>query len=227
MEHVNPDETPRLDEHRGDGVLRATTRMEAFADAVFAIAFTLPIVEIGLPEAGPEFARRLIELWPAYLSYGLSTLVIGVYWAQHHFSGAIYRTAGHRFLLATLLFLASIGFIAFPTSAFAEHIINPYGRISGAQFYVGALSLTAVTWWIKWRTGVTQGEVDERIDPNYIHRLNRKYATTTALMVLALPLAFVRWEAGLALALVVTLYYVFPPETPVYLRSAPKIEGEA
>ena len=99
--------------------------MEIFADAVFAIAFTLPMVEMKLPEAGPAFERQLLELWPSYLGYALSTLVIGIYWAHHHFSGAIYRTTGHRFLLATLLFLAAIGFIAFPTRAFAEHIHDP------------------------------------------------------------------------------------------------------
>ena len=72
-----PDHRPRQDDHPGDGVTRGTTRMEIFADAVFAIAFTLPMIELKLPEAGPDFARQLLELWPAYLGYALSTLVIG------------------------------------------------------------------------------------------------------------------------------------------------------
>ena len=96
--------------------------MEIFADAVFAIAFTLPILELKLPEPGPNFVEGLLDLWPSYLGYLLSAAVIGIYWAQHHFSGAIYRTAGHHFLLATILFLTAIGFISFPTRAFAEHI---------------------------------------------------------------------------------------------------------
>jgi uncharacterized membrane protein len=84
--------------------LRSTTRLEAFADAVLAIAFTLSIVELKIPSAGPGYGSRLMELWPSYLGFGLSALVIGIYWVNHHFSGAIYRTAGHWFLLATLLF---------------------------------------------------------------------------------------------------------------------------
>ena len=153
-----PEETPHLDAHQGDGVVRATTRMEAFADAVFAIAFTIPVVAVVIPHADKFYGAKLLELWPTYLGYGLSALVVGIYWVNHHFVGAIYRTAGHRFLLATLLFLAAVGFIAVPTRAFAENILDHSARIAGALFYGGALSFAALCWWFKWRTGIAQGE---------------------------------------------------------------------
>ena len=223
---TDPAEAPRLDEHPGEGAIRGTQRMEIFADAVFAIAFTLSVVELQVPEPGPGFGARLLELWPEYLGYGLSALVIGIYWAHHHFSGAIYRTAGHHFLLATVLFLAAIGFIAFPTRAFAEHLQDPAAREAGAIFYVCALAVTAVTWLIKWKAGCATADVDDRLEPSYVRRLNRKYEWTTVLMVSAAGLAFLRWEAGLALAAAVTLFYLRAPETPVYRTEAPKIEGE-
>ena len=222
-----PNKPARQDDHPGDGVTRGTTRMEIFADAVFAIAFTLPMVEMKLPEAGPAFERQLLELWPSYLGYALSTLVIGIYWAHHHFSGAIYRTTGHRFLLATLLFLAAIGFIAFPTRAFAEHIHDPVARAAGAQFYAAALAATAVAWCVKWRTGRAMGDVDSRLDPAYVDRLDRKYTMIAVAMVAAAALSFVRWEVGLALAGTIMLYHLRPPETPLYVDKAPIVEEEA
>ena len=221
-----PDQPPRLDEHPGEGAVRGTQRMEIFADAVFAIAFTLPVVELKFPEPGPGLGDRLGELWPSYLGYALSALVIGLYWVHHHFSGAIYRTTGHHFLLATMLFLAAIGFIAFPTRAFAEHIQDPAAREAAATFYVCALAATAIAWLIKWKTGCATGDVDGRLDAAYVRRLNRKYEMTTALMVAAAALGFLRWEAGLALAALVTLYFLRAPETPVYIREAPVVEGE-
>ncbi len=222
----DPQDPPRLDEHPGEGAVRGTQRMEIFADAVFAIAFTLPLVELPMPEAGPDFGAELIALWPAYLGYLLSTLVIGLYWVHHHFSGAIYRTTGHHFLLATMLFLMTIGFIAFPTRAFAEHLHEPAAREAGAIFYVCALAAIALTWLIKWKTGCWTCDVDDRLEPAYVARLTRKYEIITASMVAAAALAFIRWEAGLALAGAVTLYHLRAPETPVYVEEAPVVEGE-
>ena len=219
------DHRPRIDEHPGEGAVRGTQRMEIFADAVFAIAFTLPVVELKIPEPGPGFGERLLDLWPSYLEYALSALVIGIYWVQHHFSGAIYRTTGHHFLLATMLFLAAIGFIAFPTRAFAEHIQDPAAREAGAIFYTCALAAIAAAWHLKWQTGCWTGDVDDRLDRNYVRRLTRKYRITTGLMLAATALVFVSWPIGLALAAAVTLFYVRAPETPVYREEAPKADG--
>jgi len=223
----DPAAAPRSDGHPGDGAVRGTQRMEIFADAVFAIAFTLPVVEFHVPEAGPDYAERLLALWPFYLGYLLAAIVIGIYWVHHHFSGAIYRTTGHHFLLATILFLIAIGFIAFPSRAFAEHIMDPEAREASAIFYVCALAATGATWLIKWKTGRWTGDVDERLDKAYVDRLDRKYVVTTALLVAAAALAFLSWPAGLALAALVTLSYLRAPETPVYVSEAPTVEGES
>ena len=223
----DPSQPPRMDEHPGEGAVRGTQRMEIFADAVFAIAFTLPALELKVPEPGPGFGGRLLELWPFYLSYALSALVIGLYWVHHHFSGAIYRTTGHHFLLATLLFLAAIGFIAFPTRAFVERLHEPEAREAAAIFYACALAATSVAWLIKWRTGCATGDVDDRLDGEYVARLTRKYRMMTALSVAAAALSVLRWEAGLALALGLVLYFLKAPETPVYVGEAPKAEGES
>lgn len=200
--------------------------MEIFADAVFAIAFTLPMVELKLPEEGRNVGHALLDLWPSYLGYLLSALVIGIYWVHHHFSGAIYRTTGHRFLLATVLFLSAIGFIAFPTRAFAEHIHDPIARITGARFYTTALAATSLAWWFKWRTGRATDDVDDRLEPAYLKRLDRRYAMMAVIMTVASAIAFWQWEAGLLVAATATLYQLRPPETPIYISEAPVVEEE-
>jgi hypothetical protein len=96
----------------------------------------------------------------------------------------------------------------------------------GGLFYALALCATGATWWIKWRTGLSRGEVDARLAPTYVRTLNRTYAVSTILMGVAAALAFVRWEAGLLLAGAVTLSYLRPPPTPVYREDAPAVEGE-
>jgi uncharacterized membrane protein len=222
----DPEATPRIDAHPGEGAVRGTQRMEIFADAVFAIAFTLPVLELKVPEDGPGFAGRLLDLWPFYLAYALSALVIGLYWVHHHFSGAIYRTTGHHFLLATLLFLTAVGFIAFPTRVLAERIMEPEARGDAAVFYAWALAALAVTWLFKWKTGCATSDVDERLDPQYVKGLHRRYEATTAAGVAGAGVSLLNWQAGLAIAIGTILFLLRAPATPVYVAAAPKADGQ-
>lgn len=220
----------RRDELEGEGAIRGTARMEAFADGVFAIAFTLPIFNIAFPATGRHgdlLARDLLTLWPDYWGYLLSSLVIGLYWVQHHFSGAIYRTTGHWFLLATVLFLTMIGFIAFPARVLAEHFPDPTARPVAAQYWVVALAITSLTWLVKWTVGCRRGQVDTRLEPAYIRHLDRNYQLIFLANAAAAALVFVRWEAGLALSSLLILWLAIPPQTPRYITESPIVEGES
>lgn len=204
--------------------------MEAFADGVFAIAITLPVVHIVLPHIqrpGKELGSDLFALWPAYLGYLIAALVIGLYWVHHHFSGAIYRTTGHWFLIATVAFLTIIGFIAFPARVLAEHLEDVAARPAAAQYLVVSLTVLAFTWLLKWTVGWRHGQIDIRLDPDYVARLNRRYIWFALLNGIAAALVFVQWEAGLALSTLLTISMVIPPETPRYLTEAPIVEGES
>ena len=226
---MDPEAPARLDDHEGEGATRGTNRMEAFADGVFAIAFTLPVVEIALPGAGrrgSELGAQLHELWPSYGGYALASFVIGLYWVHHHFSGAIYRTTGHWFLIATAVFLAMIGFIAFPARVLAEHIFEPGAQEAASRFWVTCLALLSWSWLFKWTVGRARGQVDARLDPAYVDRLNRRYWRYTLLVTGSAGLVFVHWPTGFALSSLLLLWLLRPPETPRYRTEAPAIEGE-
>ena len=223
---TDPERAVRRDSFDGDGAARGTARMEAFADAVFAIAITLPVVHFEMPEKGPHLGRELIALWPQYLGMVLASLVIGLYWVQHHFSGAIYRTTGHYFNLATVLFLTGIGFIAFPARVFAEHLPDEASRADAARYFTVSLAFLGITWLVKWTVGRRTGHVDARLERAYVHHLDRVYAISNVLLVAAAVLTLASWRAGVSLSLLVTCFYLVPPRTPEYQTAAPKVEGE-
>lgn len=65
-------------------------RLEAFSDGVFAIIITILVLEIKVPELGPDVSN--IELWHTLSEYGhiligyfLSVAVIAMFWLSHHF----------------------------------------------------------------------------------------------------------------------------------------------
>jgi uncharacterized membrane protein len=202
--------------------------MEAFADGVFAIAFTLPIFNVIAPEfreGGRHLGMDLAAAWPQDLGYLLASVIIGLYWVHHHFSGAIYRTTGHWFLLATAIFLAMIGYIAFPARIFAESLVHPAALPDAATFLVDMLALTSISWLLKWNVGMSRGNVDPRLRRNYVRRLNRRYWIKTACYVGAAIVVRFSWPVGLALAALSLLHLIWPPETPRYVETAPQIDG--
>ena len=52
-------------------------RVVAFTDGVIAIAITLLVLEIRPPADTPRLLHGLGGLWPSYLAYGLTFMLIG------------------------------------------------------------------------------------------------------------------------------------------------------
>ena len=225
----NPEAPARRDEIEGEGAIRGTARMEAFADGVFAIAFTLPIIDIVMPAPDRDGARlgtELGALMPAYAGYILASAVIGLYWVQHHFSGAIFRTTGHWFVIATSLFLAANGFIAFPARVLSEHFPDVAARPAAAQYWVVSLTVVSLAWLLKWSIGVNRGHIDPRLEPDYVRRLIRNFRLVALGNVAAAMIVFLHWPTGLMLSGLLMGWLLLPPETPRYTTEAPVIEGE-
>ena len=62
----------------------ATSRLDGFSDAVFAIAITLLVLEIRVPPPDTALGGELLRLWPSYVAHVVSFLVIGAIWMNHH-----------------------------------------------------------------------------------------------------------------------------------------------
>jgi uncharacterized membrane protein len=60
------------------------SRLEIFADAVFAIAATLLILNVSVHAPGGSLGAALERSWPQYAAYAVSFLIIGIWWVNHH-----------------------------------------------------------------------------------------------------------------------------------------------
>ena len=57
-------------------------RLEAFSDGVIAIIITIMVLELKIPHG--DSIETLAPLVPAFLSYLLSFVYVGIYWNNHH-----------------------------------------------------------------------------------------------------------------------------------------------
>jgi uncharacterized membrane protein len=140
--------------HAGRTVM-STARAEAFSDAVFAIAITLLILDIH-PPADPDsdagLLRALLRLWPSYLAYAVSFLLIGMVWINHHrMFHHIARVDGIALGLNVLL-LVDVGFLPFPTAVLSASLHTGHGEHTAAALYgltltAGGIAFNAVWWY--------------------------------------------------------------------------------
>ena len=181
-----------------------TFRLEAFADAVFAIAITLLVIEIHLPPHEEVMrlggvAAALASLWPSYVGYAISFIVIGIMWANHHNLMKLVARVDHGFLTLTLLLLMCVAFLPFPTAVMAEHLVDPdpHERAVAVAFYCGCFTVTAIFYFLMWLHAARGRRLIAAMCPTMPSSITRAYAPGWMLYLLATLLALSMWaESG-------------------------------
>ena len=215
------------DDMQTHGAERGLSRFEGFSDAVFAIALTLLIVEIKVPGSpeGPhgytDLARAMAEQWREFLALVLCYVVLGAYWLQHHYSGRIYAKSDHWFGAINLLFLLAIVVIPYPIRAWCFHLGTRFEHVASVTLVAG-LALTACTWMAKWFYGMPGRRVmDERLAPDFLRQMTRRYGTATLIQIAAVPVAIAASpRVGVAIALLCVAFFLLPQPTPRYKPGA-------
>jgi uncharacterized membrane protein len=133
-------------------VLRyGTERLNALSDGVFAIAMTLLVIDLKVPDlSGDELSRLSAELRSqvgSYLAYALSFYVIGQMWLVHHRMFRHIKTADPRLLRINLLMLMVVAAVPFPTSLLGRYGGETWGVVPYAAAMVLLQVLFGLMWW--------------------------------------------------------------------------------
>jgi uncharacterized membrane protein len=145
-----------------------TGRVEAFSDGVFAIAITLLVLEISVPEAAfVDLWHGIADQWPSYLGYATSFITIGGIWVAHHGIFQRLQYANRRVMLINLLLLMAVAFLPFPTKLMAEALHLEDATRAAVIFYGAALFMTSLLLSLLWGSVVYDRklllpEVDEQ-----------------------------------------------------------------
>lgn len=172
-------------------------RLVFFSDAVFAIAITLLALEIRLPTLPAELsdaqlASALFAIWPKYLSYIVSFLVIGLYWMIHHRTFRDITRYDQRLLWLNLLLLMAVAFIPFPTA-----ILGEYGNRASTIFYAATMTVTGFFQASLWLYAKTGGRLlaQPLATADYRRSLLRVLLTSTIFLI-SIPIAL--WNSDIA-----------------------------
>ena len=198
-----------------------TARLEAFSDGVLAIAITLLVLYLKVPTpSSVSLWAALWRQWPDYLGFLVSFVIIGIYWANHHYMFNLIARTNHWLNLCNLLFLLCIVFLPFPTDVLSAYIRAPGNQLNAVLFYVGTLLACAISYNLTWRYAAYWGRLlDERLDPEFIRAMTRRYDLGLGSYVLSFVVAFWSLKVSLFIDAAIAVMFFFPSPKPKYMKS--------
>ncbi|GAA4077997.1 TMEM175 family protein [Actinomadura miaoliensis] len=130
-----------------------TGRVEAFSDAVFAIAMTILALEMRTPRhSSGQLLPALWHQWPAYLGFVTSFAYIGVIWLNHHQAFTRIRTVDRGLHAANLTLLLTTAALAFPTAVVSDAVqsdlVGADARTAVVLYALIAAAMCASWLWI-------------------------------------------------------------------------------
>ena len=193
------------------GGSRSPSRVVAFSDGVFAIAVTLLVLDIHPPGDFRSLFHSLAALWPSYLAYVITFLLIGQVWANHHVMFDHIRFVDRTVLFVNTLLLMDIAFLPFAASVLSEAFHAGHGQRSAVVFYGLTLELAAILFNVIW--GYVRHRrrlLDETIDAAGARSIGRRFRLALVWIATGTVLGGLLPVLGMAVIAAFIPFYWFP-----------------
>jgi uncharacterized membrane protein len=178
-------------------------RLEAFSDGVIAIIITIMVLELHVPAQWSK--PEIVKILPTLLSYGLSFLLVAIYWVNHHHLIHLAQKVDARTLWANINLLFWMSLIPWATACLSKYhemplVVALYGAIASAcsvSFHLLRLSIAC------------HHRRDSRLVELH-RRLFRKNLVAQAIYLISIPTAWVSIPVSLALIMLPAVMYFLP-----------------
>jgi uncharacterized membrane protein len=141
-------------------------RLVFFSDAVFAIAVTLLVLDIHVPNLPRVVSiedswRAFFDLTPSFFAFALSFLVIGRFWMGHHERFRSLRHFHTRLMWPNMLYLLAIAFMPFATAFLGQNLGH---FVPELVYNLSMLVLALVAFWLARVVRVVGGDATRPLD---------------------------------------------------------------
>ncbi len=178
-------------------------RLILFSDAVFAIAITLLVIEIKVPEVHRDENGRLTDaallhqlgkMLGKFIGFIISFILIGLYWTIHHRMFGYVTAYNRRLLSLNLLFLFFIALMPFSTAFYSDYsvaLVRNELRLP-LTFYVLNFFCLGIVNYIMWRyiSDPKNKLAEPAIDPTTLKLAQLRSLTVPTVFLLMLPVAY-------------------------------------
>ena len=194
----------------GFGTERNPERLVFFSDAVFAIAVTLLVLEIHPPQDTRQLLQGLAALWPSYLSYAITFLLIGQVWANHHVMFDHIHSADRTVLFLNTLLLMDIAFLPFAASVLAAAFRTGHGQRTAVVFHGMTFLLAAILFNVIWGYARHDHRLGTTLDAGGARAISRRFRLALVWIATGTLLGALLPVLGMAVIAAFIPYYWLP-----------------
>ncbi len=187
-------------------------RVEALADGVSAVAMTLLILDLRLPNgiqgvSSRQLAHLLFALWPQAVCYAMSFVTIGALWVAHRTSFHYIRRTDRPLLWINILLLIFVTTIPFVTSVVAQF---PTYTLPVVLYGIDLIFAVGMLYW-NWKHATNRHNlVSPGLRESVIRTVSRRIAIGPVFYLLGIGVShFYPW-ISIAIYASVPIAYAFP-----------------
>ena len=169
-----------------------TKRIETLVDGIFAIAMTLLVLNLNIPQLAypvPDATMQniLIGLGPKLFTYALSFILLAIFWRVNHSQFYHIKRANTTLLWITILWLLFVALVPFSTSLTGE-----YGYLTSSQVFFGFnLLLIGALSALIWYYVTEKNLIGDELSFKEIMKIRRLNLVLPTVSILAILIAFI------------------------------------
>lgn len=191
---------------------RNLERLAALSDGIFAVAMTLLVLDLHIPAAAQVHSERellfaLVPLGPQWVTYGMSFLTLGIFWAGQQTQLNHIQEGSRDLTWIHLGFLFAISLLPFSTRLLAEFITF---RAALGIYWLNILAPGAMLYW-SW-THATHADLIKADTPAEVRgSICRRVLIAQSLYAAGAALCFISTWVSIGAIVLVQLNYAIAP----------------
>ncbi|MEI9934798.1 MAG: TMEM175 family protein [Ferruginibacter sp.] len=189
---------------------KRTQRIEAISDGVFAVAFTLLILDIKVPiseaiKTEGDLFRSLCNLMPEFLTYFLSFMTLGIFWTGHSTQYDYIEESDRHLNWISLFFLLFVSLVPFTTAFLSAHI---QFRLSIGIYWLN-IFLLGVIIYLQWTYAEKHGfiSIPEKEQKSISNAIKRRVIVAQTLYGISALLCFINIYLSIFATILIQLNY--------------------
>ncbi|MBM4240513.1 MAG: DUF1211 domain-containing protein [Euryarchaeota archaeon] len=179
-------------ESANQNVWMTTARIETLVDGIFAIAMTLLVLSLDVPQivspaSNAAIWQALVGMSHKFWMYALSFILLAIFWRVNHQQFYLIKKADTTLLWINFLWLMFVALVPFSTN-----LVGDYGNYQVPMiFFHINMFIIGVLYGLNWRYADRKNFLDESLDRETIDASKRVNLVLPIAALIAIALTFI------------------------------------